>query len=567
MNKRRSRNFLRLAALLIPLLPAAPIAAEENVDLATIHRIKEEAFKDSKVMDSLFYLTDVNGPRLTNSPGQRAAADWAVKTLKDWGMEGARLEAWGTFGRGWSLSRFTMSLREPAYASLPGVPLAWTSGTKGMVSGDVVLAPLFTAQELEQRMERDPTKLAARIQKYAAENKGKLKGKFVLVTQARELALPSDAPSSRLDDKDLTEMKQAPEPYVTPRVDWPIVSLPDDPKKAQQLLGAAPFEVAADLWARLRHTRDLLNAFFKEEGALAVLSGDNRGTGGILFAEARGSWETGAPIPPPMISLAPEPYDRLCRLAEKKIPVKVELEMEAKFYDDAPEGMNVVAEIPGGAKKDEVVMLGAHLDSWHSGTGATDNAAGSAVVLEAMRILKTLGLPMDRTVRLALWTGEEQGILGSRGYVKNHFADPVTMQTLPEHAKLAGYFNIDNGTGKIRGVYLQGNDMMRPVFKAWLAPFEDLGATTISIRDTGGTDHLPFDAVGLPGFQFIQDPLDYSSRTHHSNIDVYDHVQAGDLMQASAIVASFVYNAATRPEMLPRKPLPKPLPPKTPEPR
>ena len=268
-----------------------------------------------------------------------------------------------------------------------------------------------------------------------------------------------------------------------------------------------------------------------------------------------------------MISLAPEPYDRLCRLAEKKIPAKVELEMEARFYDDAPDGTNVVAEIPGGAKKGEVVMLGAHLDSWHSGTGATDNAAGSAVVLEAMRILKTLGLPMRRTVRLALWTGEEQGIFGSRGYVKNHFADPVTMQTLPEHAKLAGYFNVDNGTGKIRGVYLQGNDMMRPVFKAWLAPFEDLGATTISIRDTGGTDHLPFDAVGLPGFQFIQDPLDYSSRTHHSNIDVYDHVQAGDLMQASAIVASFVYNAATRPEMLPRKPLPKPLPAKRAEPR
>ena len=567
MKMRHSRRFLVLALLLLPLLASVPLAAEENVDLATVHRIKEEAFTDSKVMDSLFYLTDVNGPRLTNSPGQRAAADWAVKTLKGWGIEGAKLETWGTFGRGWSLSGFTMSLREPVYAPLPGVPLAWSSGTKGMVSGEVVLAPLFTAQEIEQRQDRDPTKLAARIQKYTAENKGKLKGKFVLVTQARELAPPTDAPSSRLDDKELAEIKDAPEPYVTPLVEWPIVGLPDDPKKAQQLLAAAPFAVGVDYRTRLRHTRDRLNAFFKEEGVLAVLSGDGRGTGGILFAEARGSWETGAPIPPPMIALAPEPYDRLCRLAEKKIPVKVELEMEAKFYDDASEGMNVVAEIPGGARKDEVVMLGAHLDSWHSGTGATDNAAGSAVVMEAMRILKTRGLPMDRTVRRALWTGEEQGLLGSQGYVKNHFADLVTMQTLPEHAKLAGYFNIDNGTGKIRGVYLQGNDMMRPIFKAWLAPFEDLGATTISIRDTGGTDHLPFDAAGLPGFQFIQDPLDYSTRTHHSNIDVYDHVQEGDLMQASAIVASFVFNAATRPEMLPRKPLPKPLPPKKPEPR
>ncbi len=553
--------------LLIALAPAWPLAAEEKVDLATIYRIKDEAFRHSKVMDHLFYLTDVNGPRLTNSPGQRAAAEWAVKSLESWGIEGAHLEKWGIFGRGWSVSRFTMSLREPVYAPLPGVPLAWSSGTKGMVSGDVVLAPLFTAQELERSENRDPAKLAARIEKYRAEYKGKLKGKFVLLTEAREIAPPTDAPARRFDEKDLAKIQEAPVPHVAPTIDWPIVSLPEDPKKREQLLAAAPLEVTADLRLRVRRTRNRLNAFFKEEGVLAVVSGDSRGSGGVVFAEAGGSYEIGAPVPPPMISLAPEPYDRLCRLAEKKIPLKIELEMEAKFDDTSPEGLDVIAEIPGGAKRDEVVMLGAHLDSWHSGTGATDNAAGSAVVLEATRILKTLGLPMDRTVRLALWTGEEQGLLGSRGYVKNHFADPVTMQTLPEHAKLSGYFNLDNGTGKIRGVYLQGNDMMRPVFKAWLAPFEDLGATTISIQDTGGTDHLPFDAVGLPGFQFIQDPLDYGTRTHHSNIDAYDHVQEGDLMQAAAILAAVVYDAATRPEMLPRKPLPKPLPPKGAEPK
>jgi carboxypeptidase Q len=557
----------RLAVILIAVASALPVAAEEKVDLATIHRIKEEAFKNSKVMDHLFYLTDINGPRLTNSPGQRAAADWAVKSLKSWGIESARLEKWGTFGRGWSLSRFAMSLREPTYASLPGVPLAWSSATKGMVSGGAVLAPLFTAQEIERSENRDPAKLARRIERYVAENKGKLNGKFVLLTEARELPPPIEAPASRLDDKALAGIAEAPVPYVAPRVEWPIASLPDDPKKRQQLLDAAPNEVVAELRLRARRTRNRLNAFFKEEGALAIVSGDSRGTGSIVFAEAGGSWETGAPVPPPMISMAPESYDRLCRLVEKKIPVKLELDMEASFDDTSPDGMNVVAEIAGGAKQDEVVMMGAHLDSWHSGTGATDNAAGSAVVLEAMRILKTLGLPMDRTVRLALWTGEEQGILGSRGYVKNHFADRVTMKTLPEHAKLSGYFNLDNGTGKIRGIYLQGNDMMRPVFKAWLAPFEDMGATTISIQGTGGTDHLPFDDVGLPGFQFIQDPLDYGSRTHHSNIDVYDHVQEGDLMQAAAILASFVYDAATRPDMLPRKPLPKPLPPKGAEPK
>jgi len=566
MTHETARAARPLAVLLVAAGFSLSAAAEEKVDLATIHRIKDEAFTNSKVMDHLFYLTDVNGPRLTNSPGQRAAADWAVKSLKSWGIESARLETWGRFGRGWSLSRFAMSLREPSYASLPGIPLAWSSGTKGLVSGEAVFAPLFTASELERSEQRDPVKLAARIEKYAAENKGKLKGKFVLLTEARELAPPTEAAARRLDDKELAGIEAAPVPYVAPQVDWPIVSLPDDPKKRQRLLGAAPLEVVSDLWMRLRRTRNRLNAFFKEEGALAVLSGDGRGTGGIVFAEAGGFWESGAPIPPPMISLPPESYDRLCRLVEKKVPVKLELEMEATFDDTAPDGQDVVAELPGGAKKDEVVMLGAHLDSWHSGTGATDNAAGSAVVLEAMRILKTLGLPMDRTVRLALWTGEEQGILGSRGYVKKHFADPVTMKTLPEHAKLSGYFNLDNGTGKIRGVYLQGNDMMRPIFKAWMAPFEDMGATTLSIQDTGGTDHLPFDAVGLPGFQFIQDPLDYSSRTHHSNIDVYDHVQEGDLMQAAAILASFVYDAATRPELLPRKPLPKPLPPKGAEP-
>ena len=556
MTKTRSIPTWRLTALLIAFVAAWPIAAEEKVELATIHRIKDEALNDSKVMDHLFYLTDVNGPRLTNSPGQRAAADWAVKRLQSWGIESARLEKWGTFGRGWSVSRFTMSLRQPTYAPLSGVPLAWSSGTKGMVSGEATFAPLFTAQELERSENRDPAKLAARIEKYAAENKGKLKGKFVLLTEAREMALPTDAPASRLDDKGLAEIHDAPVPFVAPPVEWPILSLPDDPKKRGRILDAAPFEVVSDLWTRVRHTRDRLNAFFKEEGVLAVLSGDGRGTGGILFAEAGGSWEPGAPIPPPKISMAPESYDRLCRLVEKKIPVKLELEMEATFDDTSHDGMNVVAELPGGAKKDEVVMLGAHLDSWHSGTGATDNAAGSAIVLEAMRILKVLGLPMDRTVRVALWTGEEQGILGSRGYVKNHFADLVTMKTLPEHERLSGYFNLDNGTGKIRGVYEQMNADVGPIFKDWMQPFNAMGMKTVTITNTGGTDHLSFDAVGLPGFQFIQDGIEYGTRTHHSNMDTYERVQADDMMHNATVVAAFVYLTAQRDQKLPRKPLP-----------
>ncbi|MCI0614366.1 M20/M25/M40 family metallo-hydrolase, partial [bacterium] len=323
-----------------------------------------------------------------------------------------------------------------------------------------------------------------------------------------------------------------------------------------------PLEIDADLWEQQQKSADQFNALLAREGAVAVMSASRRGIGGTLYAQEGSSWHSNAPLGPPSFAIEPEQYTRMIRLIEKKIPVQLELELQATMPDQPVEGMNVVAEIPGGKKKDEVVMMGAHLDSWHSGTGATDNAAGCAVVMEALRILKTLNLAMDRTVRLALWSGEEQALYGSRGYVKKHFADPVTMKLLPEHSKISGYFNIDNGTGKIRGVYLQGNDMMRPIFEEWFRPFKDLGVTTLTIRNTSGTDHLSFDAVGIPGFQFIQDEVDYGTRTHHSSIDVYDHAQSADLMQASALLASVVYNTANRSELLPRKTLPKPLPPK-----
>ena len=285
-----------------------------------------------------------------------------------------------------------------------------------------------------------------------------------------------------------------------------------------------------------------------------------RGDGGTVFGPSPRSYDTKVAIPLPSVALAAEHYNRICRLIEHKIPVKLLFNIQNEIVDQNQDSFNIIAEIPGTANKDEIVMLGAHFDSWQYGTGATDNGAGSAVVMEAMRILKTLDLPMDRTVRMALWGGEEEGLLGSKAYVKDHFADPEVMKLTSEHAKIAGYFNLDNGTGKVRGVYLQGNDMVRPIFQAWLEPFHDLGATTLTIRNTGATDHLSFDAVGLPGFQFIQDPIEYDTRTHHSNMDLYDHIQPGDLMQASAIIASFVYNTATRPDMLPRKPLPKPRP-------
>jgi Zn-dependent M28 family amino/carboxypeptidase len=290
---------------------------------------------------------------------------------------------------------------------------------------------------------------------------------------------------------------------------------------------------------------------------VAIINSDQRAHDSLLFAEAAGSYDAKNSLAPPTFVVTQEQYNRMVRLADKKVPVKVRVDLQAEYSKENEDAYNITAEIPGGAKKDEVIMLGGHFDSWHTGTGATDNGAGSAVMIEAMRILKTLNLKMDRTVRLALWSGEEEGLLGSKAYVKEHFGDPATMRLTDAHAKLSGYFNLDNGTGKIRGVYLQGNDAMRPLFEQWLAPFRDQGVSTITIRNTGGTDHLSFDAVGLPGFEFIQDPLDYGTLTHHSDMDTYDHAQGADLMQAAAVVASVVYDAANRAEMLPRKELPK----------
>ena len=540
---------------------AAPAHADGKSDLAVVYRIKDEAYRRGKVMDHLFWLTDVNGPRLTGSPGWRSAGDWVVRTLASWGLASPHLEPWGHFGRAWTLQRFELSLVEPGYARLGGVPKAWSKGTSGVVTGAMVAAPLFPDRE-DRDDALDLGKLAARVRAYAQANKGKLHGRFVLLDPVRDMELPHDPEALRYEEKKLGEMALAPEHLQPEPWTWPITKMPRDKKKRTALYWSLPLEVAADFWERERHVYDELWRFFAAEGVLGVLATDYRGEGAITFAESTWAWEASQTMPPPVIAMPPEDYDRLARLVEKNVPARVRLDAAVAASERDEEAYNVVAELPGAGKRDELVIMGAHLDSWHAGTGATDNAAGCAVMLEAARILKALALPLDRTVRLVLWSGEEQGLYGSRAYVKVHFADPVTMATKPEHAKVSAYFNLDNGTGKIRGVYLQGNDMARPVFEAWLAPFKDEGATTITLRNTGGTDHESFDAVGIPGFQFVQDRLDYLSRTHHSNLDVYEHAQAGDLMQASAIVASIVYDAANRAEPMPRKPLPPPLPPK-----
>ncbi len=528
--------------------------AEEPVDLSIVHRIKAEAFEHSKVMDHLFQITDMHGPRLTASPNYDEAASWAVQQLKEYGIQSVHLEKWGPFGRRWSYDRFHIEILEPNYAPLIGFPLAWSAGTDGPVKAE----PVLTLLKIERPV--DPEKLGAEIEKYKLKYKGQLKGKMVLLERPRNLGLQAKPSSERLSDSDLNAVYLAPEPRVPRQFDYSKMVIPEDAEEREQFFAQAPLQFREIYSSKHRDVMEQLYAFLRVEGAVAILSMDTRGDGGTVFGEYVGSWDAKYPLALPNVRLTPEHYSRIARLIEKKVPLSLQVDLEVKASAENVEAANIVAEIPGTTQSDEIIMLGAHFDSWIGGTGATDNGVGSAVVLEVMRILKALEFKMPRTVRLALWSGEEQGLLGSKAYVKEHFGDPVTMQIKPDQAKVSGYFNLDNGSGKIRGVYLQGNDAARPLFEAWLAPFRDQGVTTISIRDTGGTDHQSFDAVGIPGFQFIQDGLEYGTRTHHSNMDVYDHTQAGDLMQAAAVMATVVYNAATRAEKVPRKPLPEPRP-------
>jgi carboxypeptidase Q len=374
-----------------------------------------------------------------------------------------------------------------------------------------------------------------------AKFKGQLKGKFVLTQAMRDVPALWDPPARRYTETELEAITT--ETDATPRAGR-------GGRAGRQGGPQQGSRGAAQSFAQKR------TQFFKDEGVLATMT-PGRGDGGTVFVGGGGSREPGAPAGVPALTIAVEHYGRILRTIEKKMPVKIEADVRNTFTDDTM-SFNVVGEIPGTDRADEIVMIGAHFDSWHGGTGATDNAAGSAVMMEAMRILKASGVPLRRTVRIGLWGGEEQGLLGSRAYVTEHFADREDMAVKPAHGKVSGYFNVDNGTGAIRGVYLQGNEAMAPIFEAWMKPFHNVGMKTLTIRDTGGTDHQAFDAVGLPGFQFIQDPVEYSSRTHHSTMDVYERIQEPDMRTNAVIVASFAYLAANRDDKLPRKPLPRP---------
>jgi hypothetical protein len=539
------------AVLILCLTAGAQVAQVEKVDLEMMKKIRAEGMERSQVMETLSWMTDVIGPRLTGSPQMKQANEWTKNKMIEWGLENGKLEAWGPFGRGWTLEKFSANVIEPVPFPVIGYPKAWTPGTDGPIVGEVI--------HLDVKTEAD-------FEKY----RGKLKGAIVLTVPMREVAAWFRAPGVRLNDEQLLAMANS-NPAAPRQAGGP----PSDEQMRQ-------FRASAELNTKRAE-------FIRSEGA-AVLVDIGRGDGGTLFVSAGGPRFKDAPQALPSFTMTVEHYGRIVRTLQKGVKVRMEVDIRAKFHDDDPMGYNTTAEIPGTDLKDEVVMLGGHLDSWHSGTGATDNAAGCAVAMEAARILKALGVKPRRTIRVALWSGEEQGLIGSRQYVNQHFAErqappaqpgqppppptpgfqgrggpqgPILLK--PAHEKFSVYFNLDNGTGKIRGVYLQGNEAARPIFRAWLEPFRDLGAATLTISNTGGTDHLSFDAVGLPGFQFIQDPVEYDTRTHHSNMDVWDRIQADDMKQASVIMAAFVYNAAMRDEKFPRKPLPpnavKPAPP------
>lgn len=522
------------AALLSPAVSVAQTAPAPDA----IAKIRDEGMNRSQAMATIRYLSDVIGPRLTNSPNQRRANQWTKQQLEKWGMQNAMVDPWGEFGRGWELKRFSATY-STANETQPfrSYPKAWSPSTNGPITGDVIFV--------------DATDEAG-LEKY----KGKLRGAIVFTANERPVQDIFKPTASRNTDDELAKMEAA---------------------KAQ-----APQQQPAQSAQQLFNARK--NRFYFEEGAAVLVDsgfgvdgGTIRVMGASLPPAAPGAAPTpglrvaskNAPATIPQLAAELEQYNRVLRLVKQNIPVRMTVDLDAKFHEDDLQGYNTIAELPGTDLKDQVVMVGAHLDSWHSGTGATDNGAGTTVAMEAMRILAASGLKPRRTIRIGLWTGEEQGLLGSRGYVAKNFgvvgdgSDAATFGALagqkhtinkkPAHEKFSAYYNLDNGTGQIRGINLQGNEALRPIFKEWLAPFKDLNATTVTINSVGGTDHLAFEAVGLPGFQFVQDQIEYFSRTWHSTQDVADRILEEDLKRSAVIMAAFAYNTAMRDDLLPRK--------------
>lgn len=505
-------------------------AAQEPVNTAVVQKIRTEGLEKSRAMDIAYHITDVAGPRLSNSPGLKRAQDWAIKYFNEIGLKNVHLEAWGEFGKGWQVDKYYSATTLPYYHAIIASPKAWTPGTNGAIKSEVILIKADTVTDLDRY-------------------KGKLKGKIVMVESPLVQPLKNSyTPDNvRYTDEKLMEMANA--------------TLQGGNGRQGGRPGSQNNQLA--MMMRMRRNAAAIDSMLNAEKIGLKLT-YARGSYGTFFTSNGASYKLDAKPVSPELEVSSEDYLHILRLLRGGEKVEMEADIKTSFYDKDPKGYNVIAEIPGTDPKlkNEIVMLGGHYDSWHSATGATDNAAGSTVMIEAMRILKAIDFKPKRTIRIALWSSEEQGLFGSRGYVKEHFAEArdTAYATKPEHAKLSAYYNLDNGTGTIRGVYLQGNTAVKDIFQSWLTPFEDLGARTITVGNTGGTDHQAFDGVGLPGFQFIQDPMDYNTRTHHSNQDTFDRLVEDDLKKSATIVASFVYHTSERAEKLPRKPMPKASP-------
>ena len=554
MNLLRFRQAAAMVTALF-LIPAsfAQATGGDKVDLDALAQIKTEAFQHSQVMENLFWMSEVYGPRVTNSRNHKLAAEWAMKQMKEWGLKNVHLEKW-PFGYGWQIKHFYAAMETPVYAAFTGFPLAWTPGTNGPITVEPVWAPIHSKADF-------------------AKYHGKLKGKALLMFDPAPLTLHTraDAQPSPTDEEILARGGARGGGGGGGRG----ASSRRCSSIATPAGGGVPVKASGSTRRRrlpwpMRRTavlRNEVNAFLKEEGVAISITPGYNGDGGTIFSTYGGSENPKDPIPSPIVAIGAEQYNRLVRLVQHGVTPKLNFDIAVDYQKEDQNAFNVIGEIPGTTKPDEVVMLGGHFDSWQGGTGATDNGTGSSVAMEAVRILATLHKPMARTVRVALWGGEEEGVYGSTAYVQQHFAQRTTMVKTPEYDKLDVYFNDDGGSGRFRGVSAGGSPQMAAIFKSWIEPIKDQHIVAVSGGDQfrpttspGGTDSTAFSWIGLNGIGFQQDGLEYGTRTHHSNADTYDRVQKADVMQSSMIEAWFAYNAATRAEMLPRIPTPAPDP-------
>jgi len=522
-----------LYVVLVIVVASGFASSQEKANFDAVSRIRDAALNHSQIMDMVGYLSDVTGPRLTGSPNLKRAEEYARDELRDWGLANAHLEAWGPFGRGWSLEGFTANMLSPSFSPLIAYPKAWSPSTNGTIRGEVVFLDVTNNADLD---------------KY----KGKLKGKIVLFSPARHVDPLFDPPAQRQTDEELLRLANA-EPFR----DQPFQFTPE--QRAAEELNYRKWQLVQSEGVAV-----VLQPSFRDGGTIYVTSATVPYPPDVPFEKRIHAWDSSKPVVTPQANVATEQYNRIVRLVARGIPVQLEVNITARFYDDDPMSYNVIAEIPGTDLKDEVVMIGGCIDSWHAATGATDNAAGAATALEVIRILQSLGMKPRRTIRIGLWSAEEQGTLGSRAYVAAHLGKRIAppdsqieqarFELKPEYEKFDAYFNFDYGTGLIRGVFLQGNEAARPMFRPLLAPFKDLGASTLSSDGVGASDQMSFDEIGLSGFQWIRDYME--GRAPHTNMDTYDHVLETDLKQSAAIAAFVIYELAMRDEKVPRRPLP-----------